>query len=157
MSQWEDEEQFEKLLGYLRQNRSFDFTGYKRPSLMRRVSLRAQILHLDSFADYIDYLEVRPEEFSQLFNTVLINVTSFFRDPPVWECLAHEVLPGILREKKSASLSESGAPVVPPVKKPTRRRSCSLRRWELNPFASESKSTPRILTKMREGADFIDG
>ena len=101
MSQWEDHEQFEKLLGYLRQNRGFDFTGYKRPSLMRRMSMRAQILHFDSFADYMDYLEVHPEEFPQLFNTVLINVTSFFRDPPVWEYLAREVLPGILREKKS--------------------------------------------------------
>jgi two-component system, chemotaxis family, CheB/CheR fusion protein len=101
MNQWEDEEQFEILLGYLRQNRGFDFTGYKRPSLMRRVSMRAQILHLDSFADYMDYLEVHPEEFPQLFNTVLINVTSFFRDQPAWEYLAREVLPGLLREKKS--------------------------------------------------------
>ena len=68
---------------------------------MRRVAMRAQILHLDSFADYMDYLEVHPEEFPQLFNTVLINVTSFFRDPPAWDYLAREVLPGILREKKS--------------------------------------------------------
>jgi two-component system, chemotaxis family, CheB/CheR fusion protein len=101
MSQWEDHEQFENLLRYLGQNRGFDFTGYKRPSLMRRVAMRAQILHLDSFADYMDYLEVHPEEFPQLFNTVLINVTSFFRDPPAWDYLAREVLPGILREKKS--------------------------------------------------------
>ncbi len=101
MSQWEDHEQFENLLRYLGQNRGFDFTGYKRPSLMRRVGMRAQILHLDSFADYIDYLEVHPEEFSQLFNTVLINVTSFFRDAPAWDYLVHEVVPGILREKKS--------------------------------------------------------
>jgi two-component system CheB/CheR fusion protein len=101
MSHWEDVEQFEKLLGYLRQNRGFDFTGYKRPGLIRRMSMRAQILHLDSFADYMDYLEVHPEEFAQLFNTVLINVTSFFRDPPAWEYLAREVLPGIFREKNS--------------------------------------------------------
>ncbi len=102
MSQWEDDEQFEKLLGYLRQNRGFDFAGYKRPSLMRRVSMRAQILHLDNFADYMDYLEVHPEEFPQLFNTVLINVTSFFqRLLPAWEYLAREVLPGILCERKT--------------------------------------------------------
>ncbi|MGB7947853.1 MAG: CheR family methyltransferase [Candidatus Binatia bacterium] len=98
MSPWEDEEQFENLLRYLRQNRGFDFTGYKRPSLMRRVTTRAQVLHVDSFADYVDYLEVHPEEFPQLFNTILINVTSFFRDPPAWEYLAREVLPGILQK-----------------------------------------------------------
>ncbi len=105
MSLSENNEEIKKLLTYLRQNRGFDFTGYKRPSLMRRVSTRAQLLHLDSFADYMDFLEVHPEEFSQLFNTVLINVTSFFRDPPSWEYLAHEVLPAILREK------QSGAPI----------------------------------------------
>jgi two-component system CheB/CheR fusion protein len=99
MSPWKDTEQFEKLLGYLRQNRGFDFTAYKRPSLMRRVSMLGQILRLDSFADYMDYLEVHPEEFLELFNTVLINVTSFFRDPAGWEYLARDVLPGILREK----------------------------------------------------------
>ena len=97
----EDQGQFENLLHYLRQNRGFDFTGYKRPSLMRRVTTRAQLLHLDSFADYMDYLEVHPEEFPQLFNTILINVTSFFRDPPAWEYLAREILPGIVREKQS--------------------------------------------------------
>ena len=57
MSLSENHEEFEKLLTYLRQNRGFDFTGYKRPSLMRRVSTRAQLLHLDSFADYMDFLK----------------------------------------------------------------------------------------------------
>jgi two-component system CheB/CheR fusion protein len=51
---------------------------------MRRVDKRMQMVHLERFDEYIDYLEVHPEEFSQLFNTVLINVTSFFRDPHAW-------------------------------------------------------------------------
>ena len=83
MSEREDK-QFENLLYYLQQNRGFDFTGYKRPSLMRRVTKRMQMVNVDSFVDYLDYLEVHPEEFSQLFNTILINVTSFFRDPQAW-------------------------------------------------------------------------
>jgi two-component system, chemotaxis family, CheB/CheR fusion protein len=37
---------FEALLEYLRQNRGFDFTGYKRPSLMRRVSKRMQDIQI---------------------------------------------------------------------------------------------------------------
>ena len=37
------------------------------------------------YADYIDFLEVHPEEFGRLFDTILINVTAFFRDPPAWE------------------------------------------------------------------------
>src|SRR4029078_814069 len=42
---------------------------------------------------YLDYLQVHPEEFEALFNTILINVTSFFRDPEIWESLKAAVLP----------------------------------------------------------------
>jgi two-component system CheB/CheR fusion protein len=93
------EPQFETLLQFLRQTRGFDFTGYKRPSLMRRVTRRVELLGMGSFADYQDYLQVRPEEFEQLFNSILINVTSFFRDPPAWEYLAREIVPALLRAK----------------------------------------------------------
>ena len=40
-----------------------------------------------SYGDYLDYLEVHPDEFVQLFETLLINVTAFFRDPASWERL----------------------------------------------------------------------
>src|SRR5204863_6869467 len=63
-----DEREFDSLLHYLRQQRAFDFSGYKRPSLMRRISKRMQLVGVASFADYVDYLEVHPEEFPQLFN-----------------------------------------------------------------------------------------
>jgi two-component system CheB/CheR fusion protein len=91
---------FERLLEYLRQNRGFDFTGYKRPSLMRRVTGRMQAVNIEGFPEYLDYLEVHPEEFVALFNTVLINVTSFFRDEPTWKFLTEVVLPQIVSGKK---------------------------------------------------------
>ena len=61
---------------------------------MRRVLVRMQQLGMKGFADYLDFLQVDPEEFTRLFNTILINVTSFFRDPANWEYLRDEVLPG---------------------------------------------------------------
>ena len=91
--------EFEQLLEYLRQNRGFDFTGYKRPSLMRRVVKRMQSVNVDKFPDYLDYLEVHPEEFTALFNTILINVTSFFRDEASWKFLAETILPQVLTNK----------------------------------------------------------
>ncbi|HKA34637.1 MAG TPA: CheR family methyltransferase [Candidatus Binatia bacterium] len=94
-----EEKQFESLLFYLQQHRGFDFTGYKRPSLMRRVGRRMQLVGVENFADYTDYLEVHPEEFSQLFNTILINVTSFFRDPPAWKFLAESAVPKLLSDR----------------------------------------------------------
>ena len=90
---------FEKLLEFLQQQRGFDFTGYKRPSLVRRVARRMLVVGIEDFERYVEYLEVHPEEFAQLFNTILINVTSFFRDEPAWEFLRKDVLPQLLGAK----------------------------------------------------------
>ncbi len=89
-------EEFEALLLYLKQSRGVDFTAYKRASLMRRVLVRMQTVDIDSFTAYVDYLQVDPDEFARLFNTILINVTSFFRDPQTWEFLGKNVIPALL-------------------------------------------------------------
>ena len=52
---------FERLLSYLKESRAFDFTGYKRASLMRRVQHQMQQVAVTSFDDYHDYLQVHPE------------------------------------------------------------------------------------------------
>jgi two-component system, chemotaxis family, CheB/CheR fusion protein len=93
--------QFEALLQYLRQTRGFDFTSYKRTTLCRRVAKRMAEVQVRSFDEYIDFLEVHTDEFAQLFDTVLINVTSFFRDPEVWAAVAADVIPRIAEEKSS--------------------------------------------------------
>jgi two-component system CheB/CheR fusion protein len=100
MSEDTTEHDLEVLLDYLRRNRGFDFTGYKRSSLSRRVQKRMQAVGIASYADYVDHLEVVPDEFTQLFNTILINVTGFFRDPPAWQYLGAEVVPRILGHKQ---------------------------------------------------------
>src|SRR5262245_23504908 len=93
-------QELEALLEYLKQHRGFDFTGYKRSSLQRRVGKRMQSLRCERYSDYLDYLEVHPEEFVELFNTILINVTSFFRDSPAWDHLTTDVVPMLIGEKK---------------------------------------------------------
>jgi two-component system CheB/CheR fusion protein len=94
-----EDNDFEELLEYLKSNRGFDVTGYKRASLIRRVSTRMRAVQVDSFADYLDLLQVDPQEFTALFDTLLINVTGFFRDPPAWEALASEAIPQLLEQK----------------------------------------------------------
>src|SRR3989442_5364097 len=91
--------ELEALLEYLKRSRGFDFTGYKRSSLMRRIRKRMQLLRLESWSDYLDHLQVRPEEFVHLFNTILINVTGFFRDAAAWEYLGDEIIARIVRGK----------------------------------------------------------
>ena len=90
---------FEALLEHLKSSRGFDFTGYKRSSLMRRVDRRMVQIGIASYADYLEYLELHGDEFTALFNTILINVTAFFRDPEAWEHLRRDVLPALLAAK----------------------------------------------------------
>ncbi len=99
MSDQLHQDHLEDLLDYIRANRGFDFSGYKRNSLVRRISKRMQALEVDRYDDYIPYLEAHPAEFQDLFNTILINVTSFFRDPKAWEVLHQEVLPTIIERR----------------------------------------------------------
>ena len=102
MTSVEIDPEFENLLIYLRQSRGFDFTGYKRSTLMRRLYKRMQSLSIESFGDYLDYLEVDSEEFDHLFNAILINITAFFRDSSAWEYLAEQILPNLIKNKESS-------------------------------------------------------
>ncbi len=97
MAQPAEETAFENLIRYIQQSRGIDFRGYKRTSLRRRIALRMEHLHIDGFGNYHSFLEAHPQEFVELLNTVLINVTSFFRDPDAWEALKTEVLPELTR------------------------------------------------------------
>jgi two-component system, chemotaxis family, CheB/CheR fusion protein len=86
----------EVLLAYLKRTRGFDFSGYKRTSLERRIHKRMDAVGVEDYSDYLDYLEVHQDEFPALFDTILINVTGFFRDPPAWEYYSEDVLPRLL-------------------------------------------------------------
>lgn len=95
------ESAFEALLDYLKQSRGFAFNAYKRSTLVRRVQKQMQSVGVEEFGDYLNYLEVHPDEFTRLFNTVLINYTGFFRDPAAWNYLARKVVTRIVASKKS--------------------------------------------------------
>ncbi|OPZ88251.1 MAG: Chemotaxis protein methyltransferase Cher2 [bacterium ADurb.Bin429] len=96
-----DDAKFEELLEYLSYTRGFDFGAYKRPGLRRRIEKRMGLLGVGNLEAYRDYLEVHQEEIGHLFDSILINVTSFFRDTPAWEYLVEEGFPQILRAKDS--------------------------------------------------------
>jgi two-component system, chemotaxis family, CheB/CheR fusion protein len=93
------DQNLDAFLDFINQARGFDFTGYKRSSIQRRVVKRMGEVGAEDYEQYVDYLELHPEEFASLFNTILINVTSFFRDPPTWEHLASDVVPELLRAR----------------------------------------------------------
>jgi two-component system, chemotaxis family, CheB/CheR fusion protein len=107
MTQPDDQQEvdtgLEELLVFIRDARGFDFTGYKRSSLARRIRKRMHEAGIADFLDYRDRLESSAEEFGHLFNTILINVTSFFRDAETWTYLQREVMPDLIADAEKFS------------------------------------------------------
>jgi two-component system CheB/CheR fusion protein len=100
----ETDERLEELLYFIRDARGFDFTGYKRSSLGRRIRKRMNDAGVKGYADYRDLLETDTAEFAALFNTILINVTSFFRDPECWSYLQRQVLPELIGARSEGEI-----------------------------------------------------
>lgn len=85
----------------LRAHSGVDFSQYKSSTVLRRLHRRMVLRRTASLARYLRLLHERPEEIGDLFNDLLIHVTSFFRDPPAFEQLRREVLPRLLRQRAS--------------------------------------------------------
>jgi two-component system, chemotaxis family, CheB/CheR fusion protein len=94
-----DSRELSALLEFLKDARGFDFTGYKRSTLRRRIEKRIAAAGVDGCVEYQEHLEVNPREFTELFNTILINVTAFFRDSTAWDFLSEDVIPQLLEAR----------------------------------------------------------
>ena len=86
------------LLQHVRDARGFDFTGYKNASLTRRIHKRMDTVAATTFEEYRHFLDDNPHELNELFNTILINVTGFYRHPETWSRLAEVVIPQVCDE-----------------------------------------------------------
>ncbi|WP_236037904.1 CheR family methyltransferase [Belnapia arida] len=95
------EPEFDKLIAFIQAHRGVDFRGYKKASLRRRIIRRMEEVRAESFAAYNALLEAHPQEFAVLLDTVLINVTSFFRDAEAWEALRREIVPRIVERHRA--------------------------------------------------------
>lgn len=76
----------------MRQARNFDFRNYKRASLRRRVERRMADRGCRSMGEYAALLDRSPDEYDALLSSLLIKVTSFFRDPEMWEALRKKIV-----------------------------------------------------------------
>jgi two-component system CheB/CheR fusion protein len=99
----DDARALDALLEFLKRNRGFDFTGYKRSTLERRLRKRMMAAGVEAYESYLDLLEAQPDEFARLFDTLLINVTRFFRDDAPWQFLAEELVPTLLASRDPAA------------------------------------------------------
>ena len=79
-----------------------DFVDYKTATIRRRILRRMNINQVTELDDYVELLQRNPAEVEALYRDVLINVTSFFRNPEVFESLREVVYPRILSECPSS-------------------------------------------------------
>ncbi len=85
----------------LRRHSGVDFTHYRQSTILRRIQRRVLVRKLDRLSDYIRHLASSHAEIKALYQDILINVTSFFRNPKVFEALKSDVLPGIVKSHSS--------------------------------------------------------
>jgi two-component system CheB/CheR fusion protein len=90
---------FNKILALLRRMTSIDFTLYKANTLRRRIRRRMILNKLDGLGEYAEYLRNNPTEVENLYQDILINVTSFFRDPEAFEALKEKIFPRIVEHR----------------------------------------------------------
>ncbi|WP_121969295.1 chemotaxis protein CheB [Leptolyngbya sp. BC1307] len=88
-----------KIFALLRTTTGVDFTRYKPNTLNRRMQRRMVLYQLESLEEYAEYLQAHPEEVQALYEEILIHVTSFFRDPQVFEQLKVQIFPKISENK----------------------------------------------------------
>jgi len=90
---------FNKILALLRRVTGVDFSLYKVNTLRRRVRRRMILNKLDGLEEYAKYLRDNPAEVEKLYQDILINVTSFFRDPETFEVLKERIFPKIVEHR----------------------------------------------------------
>ncbi|MCA9115530.1 MAG: PAS domain-containing protein, partial [Planctomycetaceae bacterium] len=89
----------QKIFAQLRAHTARDFSGYKQSTIMRRIQRRLQLHQIEELPAYLDLLRSQPEEVRALADDLLVTVTSFFRDPAVFEALEQQVIPKLFEGK----------------------------------------------------------
>jgi two-component system CheB/CheR fusion protein len=98
-----DDNELESIFRLLRRYTTVDFTGYKSPTIARRIQRRMALHKIDKLSDYGALVHREPAEVTALYHDLLINVTSFFRNPEAFAALRQVVYPAILQARTSAS------------------------------------------------------
>jgi two-component system, chemotaxis family, CheB/CheR fusion protein len=91
------------ILRLVKARTGVDFTVYKPNTIKRRVARRMMITKAATAADYLKLLQNSPEEIDELNESMLINVTEFFRDPECFAFIRGRVLPEIMARHENGS------------------------------------------------------
>ncbi|GAB3939703.1 hypothetical protein GCM10028805_00510 [Spirosoma harenae] len=92
-------EDLRSIIQLLRRATGVDFSHYKVTTIRRRIIRRTLLYKLDSLRAYAEYLRQHPDEAMLLYDDLLINVTTFFRDADTMDYLQKVLLPHLVRDK----------------------------------------------------------
>ncbi|MFA5824068.1 MAG: chemotaxis protein CheB [Thermodesulfovibrionales bacterium] len=93
----------QKVLMLVRSRTGHDFSHYKQNTIYRRVERRMALHKITDIRTYVHYLKETPAEVDSLFKDLIIEVTSFLRDPEAFEVLDKKIIPAIVDHKKPDS------------------------------------------------------
>jgi two-component system, chemotaxis family, CheB/CheR fusion protein len=96
-----DENELRKIQAILLNNTGVDFFHYKQTTITRRIIRRMALNRLKRLQDYTKLLREKKGEVELLYRDLLINVTSFFREPSVYQALIKKIFPAVLKDKKA--------------------------------------------------------
>jgi len=89
----------DRIVAELEAAREIDLSGYRRGTLQRRINARiARVCDGDSEV-YLQRLRTDSNELNQLISAITIKVSSFFRNPLVFELVGQNILPDIIERK----------------------------------------------------------
>ncbi len=97
---------FNTVLEKIRILRNIDFSDYISERTERTIMERMAALHITDPLQYVDLLTDDPKECDNLIDNILITVSSFFRNPIVFEIISQTILPQIIDQKKEEGLKE---------------------------------------------------
>jgi two-component system CheB/CheR fusion protein len=98
------DQELQKIQALLYQGWNVDFSSYKQTTITRRILRRMALNKVKSLREYADTLVKKPDEAVQLYKDLLINVTSFFRDPALFDQLSTIIFPALLDHKKPSEI-----------------------------------------------------
>jgi two-component system CheB/CheR fusion protein len=96
-----EKERLAPVLDLLWDTAGVDFRSYKANSLSRRIRRRMVLQKVERVEDYASYLRDKPAELEALYRDILISVTSFFRDPELFQALQDKVIPALLQGRSA--------------------------------------------------------
>jgi two-component system CheB/CheR fusion protein len=93
----------DKVLLLVRAQTGHDFSLYKKGTVYRRIQRRMAIHQIATADGYVRHMQENAVEADLLYKELLIGVTSFFRDPEVWQQLRQEVFPRLIQGRPAGS------------------------------------------------------